>query len=173
MGRCHPTLQRLCPLSPWRGQLRPQIIARPLSMGPLQAPSAGFALTAAGSLVWGNKSRHMENREIGGALALGGHCLVKKTTINKMLVQTMEGMMESERGWVGVHWGVLSLCAGQQIERHQKYKNNLLALDGHVTIFHTQQPTKNTWAQQRRCGGRGATRGGMRGWVLFHQFDGN
>jgi hypothetical protein len=32
-------------------------------------------------------------------------------------------------------------------------------LDGHVTIFHVQQPTKNMWAGWSACIGAGVTRG--------------
>ncbi len=32
-------------------------------IGPLQAPGAGFLLTAAGSLGWGAKTRHIKKRE--------------------------------------------------------------------------------------------------------------
>jgi hypothetical protein len=91
-------------------------------MGPLQAPSAGFALVTASSLVWGDKTRHIKNREKEGALALDGCCLVKKTTINKQLAEMTVGMMERERGWGGAYGGVLSLRRGRQIEQQQKYK---------------------------------------------------
>jgi hypothetical protein len=37
----------------------------------------------------------------------------KKETINKQLVETMEGMMERERGWGGAYGGVLPLRAGR------------------------------------------------------------
>ncbi len=47
-----PYPQWLCPLSPWVGQQRPQILAPRLPMGTLQAPGAGFAHAMAGSLVW-------------------------------------------------------------------------------------------------------------------------
>jgi hypothetical protein len=42
-------------------------------MGSLQASSTGFAHRMAGSLVWDKFLSHIKNREIGGALALGGH----------------------------------------------------------------------------------------------------
>ncbi len=47
-----PYPQQLCPLSPWVGQQRPQILAPRLRMGPLQAPGTGFVHATAGSLVW-------------------------------------------------------------------------------------------------------------------------
>jgi hypothetical protein len=45
-------------------------------MGLLLVPSAGFAHATAGSLVWDNFLSHINNREIGGALALGGRCFI-------------------------------------------------------------------------------------------------
>jgi hypothetical protein len=42
-------------------------------MGPLQAPSAGFVLARAVSLIWDIFLSHIKNREMGGGgLALGG-----------------------------------------------------------------------------------------------------
>jgi hypothetical protein len=49
----------------------------------------------------------------------------KKATINKQLAEMMEWMMERERGWVEHMGGVLSLCAGWQIERCKKYINKI------------------------------------------------
>jgi hypothetical protein len=103
MSRCHPTLQQICLLSSWIGQRRPQIIVLSLPMGPLQAPSAGFAHAMASSLVWGNKIRHIKNREIGGALILDGRRLVKKAANNKQLAEAMGGMMKRDCGWGGVY----------------------------------------------------------------------
>ncbi len=52
-----------------------------------------------------------KNRVIGGVLVLGGCSLVKKSTINKLLVERTEGMMERERGWDGAYGGgVVSWC---------------------------------------------------------------
>jgi hypothetical protein len=45
-------------------------------------------------------------------------------------------------------------------KKRQKLKY-VVALDGRRLIFFTQQPTNNMRAQQRRCRGRGLTRGGM------------
>ncbi len=64
-------------------------------MGPLQVPSAGFALARAGSLDWGDKTRHIENRERGGALALGGRHLVKKSN-NLQIVSGNNGRDDGE-----------------------------------------------------------------------------
>jgi hypothetical protein len=44
----------------------------------------------------------------------------QKKTINKLLAEMMEGMMVRERGWGGAYGGVLSLCAGWQIEQRKK-----------------------------------------------------
>jgi hypothetical protein len=52
MDRCHPTLLRFRPHSPWVGQRRPQILAPRLPMGPLQVPGTGFVHVTADSRVW-------------------------------------------------------------------------------------------------------------------------
>jgi hypothetical protein len=69
MSRCHPTLQRFCPLSPGVWHLCPQIIMPLLPMGLFQTPSTGFTLAMPGFLVWDNKTTHIKNIEIGGVLA--------------------------------------------------------------------------------------------------------
>jgi hypothetical protein len=75
MSRRHPTLQQLCPLSPWVGQWRPQILAPRLPMGPQQAPGGGFTIAVAGSLAWGTKTQPIKIRERDRVLALGGRRL--------------------------------------------------------------------------------------------------
>ena len=55
MTRRHPTLQRLCPLSPWVGQWWPHIMALWLPMGPYQARGVRISLAAVGSFVWANE----------------------------------------------------------------------------------------------------------------------
>jgi hypothetical protein len=113
ISRCHPTLQQLCPLSPWIGQRHPQIIAPSLPMGPLQAPSAGFALAMAGSLVWGNKTRHIKIQRDsgGGALTLGGCWLAKKSN-NQPIVGRINIRDDGEGARLGrsVWGGVVSSC---------------------------------------------------------------
>jgi hypothetical protein len=49
-----------------------------LPIGLLQASSTGFAIVMTGSFIWGKEIGHIHNREIRGALTLGGYCLVKK-----------------------------------------------------------------------------------------------
>jgi hypothetical protein len=49
---------------------------------------------------------------------------------------------------------------GLNNKKRQKLKY-VVAIDGRRLIFFTQQPTKNTWDQQRRCRRRESTRGGM------------
>jgi hypothetical protein len=68
--RCHPTPQRLCPLSPWVGQRRPQILAPHLPMGPLQAPGTGFMHATASSLVWDEFLIHIKKKRGGGGVGL-------------------------------------------------------------------------------------------------------
>jgi hypothetical protein len=65
----------------------------------------------AGSLVWGNKTRHIKKqKDRGGALALGGRCLVKKSN-NQPMVGGNYGWDDGE-GQLGqsVWVGVVSLC---------------------------------------------------------------
>jgi hypothetical protein len=124
MSCCHPTLQQLHPLSPWIGQRRPQIIVPPLSMDPLQAPSAGFTLTRADSLVWGNKTRNIKKQREGGGVGLRWPLLGQKSN-NQQIVGRNDGRDDGEAARLGqrVVWGVLSLRAGQQIKQHKKCKN--------------------------------------------------
>ena len=70
-----PTLQRLCPLSPWVEQRGPQPMAPRLPMVPHKAPVAGFGGAMAGSPIWGAKKRHIK-KEKHGVSALSGRQLV-------------------------------------------------------------------------------------------------
>jgi hypothetical protein len=91
-------------------------------MGLLQAPGTGFALATAVSLLWIAKTRHIKNRGMGGALALGGHRLVKKSNNQ----QTVGGNNErddregAQLGWRV--WGsIVSLCrAAEQCKKYKK-----------------------------------------------------
>ncbi len=66
-----------------------------------------------------------KNREIGWVLALGGRGLVKKSN-NQPIVGENDAQDDGEGARLGQSvWGVLSLCARQQIERCKKYKNRL------------------------------------------------
>ncbi len=80
-------------------------------MGTLQVPSTGSALATADSLIWGNKTRHIKNREIGGALALGGHHLVKKCN-NQQKNDGNDGRDDGEVTRLGrsVWGGIVSSC---------------------------------------------------------------
>ncbi len=70
-----PYPQRLCPLSPWVEQRRPQILALPLHNAIRRLQAVGLALDVVGSLIWGGKMRGIEKYRGGGALALGGRRL--------------------------------------------------------------------------------------------------
>ncbi len=65
----------------------------------------------AGSLVWGDETRHIKNREIGEALVLGGRCLVKKSN-NQLIVGRNNAQDDREGARLGQSiWGdVVSLC---------------------------------------------------------------
>jgi hypothetical protein len=52
MDHCHPTLQQLCPLSPWVGQRHQQLMALLLPMGSCKARAIGLGGAAVGSPVW-------------------------------------------------------------------------------------------------------------------------
>jgi hypothetical protein len=74
-------------------------------MGPLQVSRAGFAIATAGSLVWGNKATGIKNREIGGALALGG-CRVMMPYINQPIVGVCSFDNDRAEVWLGQSiWG--------------------------------------------------------------------
>jgi hypothetical protein len=80
MDHWRPTLQWLCPLSPWVGQRHQQLMAPPLPMGPYKARAIGLGGAAVGSPVWGtNTASPIKNKEEGGALALGGCRSSKKS----------------------------------------------------------------------------------------------
>jgi hypothetical protein len=85
----------------------------------------------------------------------------------------MEGMMERERGWGGAY-GRLFMRGGELSNAKNTKINHVVALNEHVTIFHTQQPTQNhAGARKETWGKRSNQRGGMRGGELFHHFDGD
>jgi hypothetical protein len=52
----------------------------------------------------------------------------------------MHGMMEREHRWAGAYGGgVLSLCVGRELSNTKNAKiKYVVALDGHVTMFHPQ-----------------------------------
>ncbi len=76
MSRRHPTLQRLCPLTPCIvGQWHPQVLAPWLPMGPQQVPGGGSRLPRLVSFLGAPKRDQLKNRERDGILALGGHRL--------------------------------------------------------------------------------------------------
>ena len=66
-----PTLQQLCPLSPWVEQQCPQQMTLRIPMVPRKAPAVGFGGAMAGLPVWGAKKRHIKKREKHGSSALG------------------------------------------------------------------------------------------------------
>ncbi len=67
-----PYPQRLCPLSPWVEQRRPQILAPPLPNAIRRLQAIKLVLDVIGSLIWGGKMRGIKKYRGGGALALGG-----------------------------------------------------------------------------------------------------
>jgi hypothetical protein len=74
-------------------------------MGPLQAPGAGFAQAMSGYFVWDKFWSHIKNREIGGALALGG-CRSINTYNNQMEVGVRGGGYIEEEARPGRNvWG--------------------------------------------------------------------
>jgi hypothetical protein len=74
-------------------------------MGPLQASCTGFAIVAAGSLVWGNKAMRIKKREIGGALSLGG-CHFTMQYNNQPIVDVHSFDIDRAEAWPGRSiWG--------------------------------------------------------------------
>ncbi len=90
-----PYPQRLCPLSPWVGQRRPQILAPHLPMGPLQVPDAGFAHATAVSLVWDKFWSHINKKRNRGGIGLRWPPFYK-------YIQQSYGSWRP--GW-GIYWG--------------------------------------------------------------------
>jgi hypothetical protein len=70
MSRRHPTLHRLCHLSPWADYRRHQPIASWLPMVPCKARVVGFGGAMAGSPVWGDEKRRIEKQRDGRGLGL-------------------------------------------------------------------------------------------------------
>ncbi len=70
----HATLPQaaLSSLSPWVEQWCHQIKAPRLPNAIRRLRAVGLALAVVGLLAWGGKMRGIENRERGGALAVGG-----------------------------------------------------------------------------------------------------
>ena len=64
-------------LSPWQHQPLTQLLVLPIPIGPGQVRDVRLALSTTGSLVWGAKERPIKNREMDGALTLGGRGLMK------------------------------------------------------------------------------------------------
>ncbi len=90
-----PYPQRLCPLSPWVEQRRPQILAPRLPMGPLQALGAGFVHAMAGSLVWDKFWSHIKKMRDRGGIGLRWPPFYK-------YIQQSNGSWHP--GW-GIYWG--------------------------------------------------------------------
>ena len=76
MIRRRPTLQQLCPLSPWVGQRWPQIMVTWFPMCPFQACGVRIPFAAVCSFVWANKFNPSNNRVMGGGMALCGYRLM-------------------------------------------------------------------------------------------------
>jgi hypothetical protein len=82
------------------------------------------------------------------------------------LEETVEGMMERERGWGRAYGGCCLFVQGGKLSNTKNTKiKYVVALDGRVTIFHMQQPTKKhasvtkeTWG--KRLNQRGDAGGG-------------
>ncbi len=80
-------------------------------MGPLMVPSAGFVLATAGSLVWGNKTRHIEKQRERGGIGLRWPPFGQKSN-NQQIVGENDGRGDGEGARLrqSVWGGVVSLC---------------------------------------------------------------
>jgi hypothetical protein len=113
----------------------------------------------ASSLVLSDKARHIKKQRDRGCVGLRQLPFGQKATINKQLAEMMGGMMERECSW-GAYVGVLSLCAGQQMEQGKKY-NNKIRCRLRWPCYNISQATTNqkhvgTMEQvcRHRCGAR-------------------
>ncbi len=71
------------------------------------------------------KKTHWKTERLGGALALGGCCLVKKRN-NQPIVGGNNGRDDGEGARLGQNiWGVLSLVQGDKLSDAKKYKNEI------------------------------------------------
>ncbi len=175
MSSRHSTLQRLCPLSPWVGHWRPQILVPRLPMGPhSKHPVAGLRSPRLVLLLGAPKRDPSKIRERDGVLALGGHRLdVKRNNQPKFGVSGEGIIIEEMRSWRNVWRGRRIIVWGWQIEQQKIKKwNTLLPLDGQwLTTAHTttnqKQASATEGSMERMCAGQEA-----RGEVQYHYFGG-
>ena len=74
MSRCRPTPQRFCPLPPWEGQQRRQLMVPRLPKYPRNEPVPAVRSTQLVPLFGVSKRDPSKNIEMREELALGGHC---------------------------------------------------------------------------------------------------
>ncbi len=125
-------------------------------------------------LCWGVKTRHIKKQRDRGGVGLRWLPFGKKSN-NLQTVGRKDRRDDGEGVQLGrsVQGGCCLFMRGSKLSNAKNTTINYVkALDGHVTIFHMQQPTKNTQAQWSRCTRAGVTRGECAGgW--YHRFGGH
>ncbi len=76
-------------------------------MGLCTARGAGIALAAVGFFLWGDKTQPIKNREMGGAVALGGRRLMMTNNNQLTVGRIYKGGVRAEARWAGSAWGDL------------------------------------------------------------------
>jgi hypothetical protein len=146
MSSCRCPIQRLCSLSIDRAAAPPNPCAIALyrSVAGIQCRDCdGW------SLVWGDKTQHIKiQRHGGGGIGLRWPLFGKKSN-NQPIVGGNNARDDGEGARLGRSvWGGCCLFMwGSKLSDAKNTKNKTCrGLDGHVTIFHMQQTTKNMWA---------------------------
>jgi hypothetical protein len=139
-----------------------------LPIGLLQVSSAGFAIMMTGSLVWANKTIHIKKQRDRGGVGLRWPSCGQKSN-NQPIVGGNDVRGDGEGAQLGqsIWGGVVHFVQGGKLRDLKNTKiKYAMALDGCVTIFHMQQPTKNTWVQLSKITRAGATRGEHAGGMI-------
>ncbi len=118
-------------------------MAPPLPNAMHRPRPVGVALAVIGLLAWGGDIRGSNNRERGGALALGGRHFIKINNNQMEDGVDMKGCVGEEArpgrnvwgGWLPVFWG------GILIDKKNREMGGPFALDGrHLIKGHSNQP---------------------------------
>ncbi len=120
----------------------------------------------AGSLVWGNKTRHIKKQRDRGGVGLRWPLFgQKKHQSTNSWRKQCTGWWRGSAARAEQMRGCCLFVRGGELSNAKNTKiKYAVALDGHVTMFYMQQPTKNRWADGVGLGEQvqpgGSTQGG-------------
>ena len=126
MSHRHPTLHRLCHLSPWAGYRRPQPMAPGLPMVPhTRRLWSGLAARWLVHLFWGENEDASKKERDRGVLALGGQNFEEKTQqSNRSRRPRWEGYWGGGAAWVERVGGRYCIDLGGDSNDEKKQKKN-------------------------------------------------